>query len=520
MTAAPTLPPLKTMIIHPPTVSVPPTLVVSLGSGEGQEHQRWPHPPSSSLPTPGHPSIPVADLAPLRLHQAPIRPCLPSRHAMGSTGPNPICTHCGSTKSPLWRRGVHSEILCNACGLYWKHHGTYRPLALKVAADKKEPRKPLDVLSMPMKRERGSDAVNLRRLKAALGERSFASASFASAKKKVSRRIGRKTGSRPHSLLATYPLLPAQMTPMRGKTGSAGKISLPSTLFLHTGSGRWRGEPVFAPELTPSAGSANVRLIPAEIRASSASDSQVLHQEGGGAAAIIPSKSQWRPVKYIMLRGRLLFIGDHVAVRGDDGQIYFAIVCDFWMVPSGAKYFSLQWLLPKLKHALLIDGPREHIDPSFFILGPMHDRAEQLDSIVDVFFSPQSLRRPLEGPTPLISSFSSADPATGSASSTPSSRPCSPLSRRAGSIDETLPQDDYFSFSVSGLDTPPERERGGAVGRREVRSDSEVELHRPVCFAYGLSPSPSERSPLSPGGEATSILEDVEMAHLLCSMVV
>lgn len=48
-----------------------------------------------------------------------------------------VCTHCGSTKSPLWRRGVHGEILCNACGLYWKHHGTYRPLDLKSPAPKK-----------------------------------------------------------------------------------------------------------------------------------------------------------------------------------------------------------------------------------------------------------------------------------------------------------------------------------------------------------------------------------------------
>lgn len=29
------------------------------------------------------------------------------------------------------------EVLCNACGLYWKHHSTYRPLALKAAADRK-----------------------------------------------------------------------------------------------------------------------------------------------------------------------------------------------------------------------------------------------------------------------------------------------------------------------------------------------------------------------------------------------
>lgn len=49
----------------------------------------------------------------------------------------PVCAHCQSTKSPLWRRGANLEVLCNACGLYWKHHNAYRPLALKFAADRK-----------------------------------------------------------------------------------------------------------------------------------------------------------------------------------------------------------------------------------------------------------------------------------------------------------------------------------------------------------------------------------------------
>lgn len=49
----------------------------------------------------------------------------------------PVCAHCQSTKSPLWRRGSNMEVLCNACGLYWKHHNAYRPLALKAAADRK-----------------------------------------------------------------------------------------------------------------------------------------------------------------------------------------------------------------------------------------------------------------------------------------------------------------------------------------------------------------------------------------------
>ena len=57
-------------------------------------------------------------------------------HRMRSQVP-PVCAHCQSTKSPLWRRGANMEVLCNACGLYWKHHNTYRPLALKAAADRK-----------------------------------------------------------------------------------------------------------------------------------------------------------------------------------------------------------------------------------------------------------------------------------------------------------------------------------------------------------------------------------------------
>lgn len=38
------------------------------------------------------------------------------------------CEHCSTRSSPIWRRGMHGELLCNACGLYWKHNGIYRPL--------------------------------------------------------------------------------------------------------------------------------------------------------------------------------------------------------------------------------------------------------------------------------------------------------------------------------------------------------------------------------------------------------
>ncbi|GAA5837206.1 hypothetical protein JCM3766R1_002159 [Sporobolomyces carnicolor] len=39
----------------------------------------------------------------------------------------PICSHCGSITTPLWRRGPDDELLCNACGLYLKLHSKPRP---------------------------------------------------------------------------------------------------------------------------------------------------------------------------------------------------------------------------------------------------------------------------------------------------------------------------------------------------------------------------------------------------------
>ncbi|KAI9840334.1 MAG: putative electron transfer flavoprotein subunit [Sclerophora amabilis] len=42
-----------------------------------------------------------------------------------------ICSNCGTTRTPLWRRSPQGTIICNACGLYFKARNTSRPTTLK-----------------------------------------------------------------------------------------------------------------------------------------------------------------------------------------------------------------------------------------------------------------------------------------------------------------------------------------------------------------------------------------------------
>ncbi|ODV78702.1 uncharacterized protein CANTADRAFT_22669 [Suhomyces tanzawaensis NRRL Y-17324] len=47
------------------------------------------------------------------------------------------CSNCHTLKTPLWRKDPLGNTLCNACGLFYKLHGTTRPLSLKTDVIKK-----------------------------------------------------------------------------------------------------------------------------------------------------------------------------------------------------------------------------------------------------------------------------------------------------------------------------------------------------------------------------------------------
>lgn len=50
-----------------------------------------------------------------------------------------LCTNCHTVTTPLWRKTNQGDVLCNACGLFYKLHGILRPLNALSSANNKRP---------------------------------------------------------------------------------------------------------------------------------------------------------------------------------------------------------------------------------------------------------------------------------------------------------------------------------------------------------------------------------------------
>ncbi|OAX32845.1 GATA-domain-containing protein, partial [Rhizopogon vinicolor AM-OR11-026] len=41
------------------------------------------------------------------------------------------CYNCHTTATPLWRKDDEGNMVCNACSLYYKLHGSAHPISMK-----------------------------------------------------------------------------------------------------------------------------------------------------------------------------------------------------------------------------------------------------------------------------------------------------------------------------------------------------------------------------------------------------
>ncbi|KAJ7607909.1 hypothetical protein FB45DRAFT_947231 [Roridomyces roridus] len=102
---------------QPPVASKGPS---SSNSGSGAPNGNATAPP----PPPAEPAAPAAASAPAGKINAL------------------SCGNCGTSTTPLWRRDDVGNNICNACGLYFKLHGTHRPTSMKKTVIKRRKRVP------------------------------------------------------------------------------------------------------------------------------------------------------------------------------------------------------------------------------------------------------------------------------------------------------------------------------------------------------------------------------------------
>ncbi|KAL9876832.1 uncharacterized protein LOC119642998 isoform X1 [Glossina fuscipes] len=67
------------------------------------------------------------------------------------------CSNCGTLTTTIWRRNIRGEIVCNACGLYFKLHGINRPHSMRRDTIHTRRRRPKDSEKSEKKRNKSDN---------------------------------------------------------------------------------------------------------------------------------------------------------------------------------------------------------------------------------------------------------------------------------------------------------------------------------------------------------------------------
>ncbi|KAJ1650972.1 hypothetical protein IWQ61_008354 [Dispira simplex] len=135
----------------------------------------------------------------------------------------PVCAHCETTNTPLWRRDEEGATLCNACGLYYKLHQSKRPASLKSDVIRKRQRFDPPTRNARSKEtgDKGSTSTSSR--KAAGGTRTNAHIT-------VSAPILPPTSTTIHPTMASQPLSLSSLS----KVGKSSVFNLPGAPIVAT----------------------------------------------------------------------------------------------------------------------------------------------------------------------------------------------------------------------------------------------------------------------------------------------
>lgn len=83
-----------------------------------------------------------------------------SQQQVGGRRNDLSCTNCGTQTTTIWRRNIKGEMVCNACGLYYKLHGVDRPHTMRRDTIHTRRRRPKDDDASP-----GKDTQSVKRPK-------------------------------------------------------------------------------------------------------------------------------------------------------------------------------------------------------------------------------------------------------------------------------------------------------------------------------------------------------------------